>query len=299
MLIGLSFGSMVRRIDNDEETGCTLRMDWDSVADAIDGLDNAAPRAKSNRDALTESGAWWGGRMCDKRDRAWLTTALERGDSDTLAAVETMRERITATSPAFAKNTPRRARKRAQECGDEIDSDRFMRRDSECWDRMERTARPSKSIVLAVEVGVLGGVDRDELLPRGAAIVAFADWLVKEGYSVEIRAIWHSVSIYNNESESSGIGTIIVKPARAPLDVAAIATSCCEIAFARGVLLRSRIMHAKRRVSGGLGRTTAVPAHVLKALGVDVSASSDILTQRAAEEWLAAAIATITERVAA
>jgi len=284
----------MRLIDNDEDTGCTLRMEWDSVSEAVDGLDDAQPRNERNKAHLGESAEWWGSHMCDRRDRSWLTSALEHGDADTLRSVEEMRERITASSPAFARSTPRRTRKRAQEWGDEIDSDRYLRRDVECWDRMERTPRPSKTITIAVEVGVLGGVCREEMLPRGAAVVALADWLVREGYSVEIKAIWHSQDIYAHEAGASGLGVITVKPARAPLDTTAIATASCEIAFARGVLLRSRIMHAAKVVPGSLGRTTRCNDRILKALGVDVSANSDILTMEAAQRWLEAAVARIS-----
>jgi uncharacterized OsmC-like protein len=278
-----------RITENDVETGCTLRMEWDSVSAAVDAVDSLRPLSV-NAALFLDSAQWWGDDMCDHRSRAWLETALTSGDVDTLAAIEALRSKLTASNPEFARAASRRVRRRGQEWGEDIDSARFLARNPECWDRMDRDRRPSRTITIGVEIGVLGCRVRSELLLRGAAVVALADWFVAEGYGVEIKAIWHSVAIYAGNEAASGLGVVTVKPARAPLDVGSIATACCEIAFARGVLLRSRIAHATRVVPVTLGRTAACSERILTALGVDISADSDILTEADAAKWLDTAV---------
>jgi hypothetical protein len=281
---------MLSITDNDSETGCTLRMEWDSVSEAVDGLTSQVRRASNTR-MSSEAGEWWGSSMADNRTRSWFDHALANGDSDTLDRIDALRARIESSSPTFQREQKRRTRRRGLADGDEMDADRFLARNPMLWEKMERVPRSSRTITIACEVGALGGVRREQTLPRGAAVVALADWLSRSGYSVEIKAVWHSSGIYARDDSATGIGIITVKPARAPLDVAAIATSCCEIAFARCVLLRSRIIHAARRVSSGLGSTCPVPECALKALGIDVTAPSSILSEQAAIDWLEATVA--------
>lgn len=283
---------MVKVIDN--ENGLALQVHYDGVGEAFD-LAHDAPRCADNFATLNSDYGAWGGTWADRRSKAWMNGALRSADADTMRSIDEMRERISAAIPSLKNPAPRRTRVRRQEVGDEINGDRFLARSTECWDRMTRTAKPTRTIKIAVEYSVHCGQRRDELLPRGAALCALAQWLVQNGYSVEIHGVWFVSGFYASRySSSNALSTVVVKPSRTPLDMGALATALCEIAYARKVTLTGMVVKAAEEVSGGWGRPERLPEATKRELGYEITVGTNINSAEDAAKWLSATVAKLT-----
>lgn len=273
----------MRIIDHDQDTGSTLRTDFDGVSETVDYVDSGKVRCTANRPGWEKYSFDGSPSDMDKRDRAWLDSAIQHGDSETLDAIARVRERIESGTPIFSRSLPRRVRLRDQDFGDNMIPDRFLA--------------------------------RKDLMPRGAAICAIADWLTQQGYSVQITAVWYSTNMYRTgkltrivpkgsrgkgylsdrgSDDESALISMLVKPAQVPLDVASVATACCEIAFARAVMLRSRFISAARPVVDFIGKATVLPTHKRIALGLDVTIPANIMTEEQAIAWLNSTVAVLT-----
>lgn len=197
-------------------------------------------------------------------------------------AVEEAR-RIIATE-IQAPEQPRRRVMRGREFGDSIDSDRYLRRVAECWDRSERPVSRSQTIRIAVNLATPCTVKPHQMIWRGATAVALADELQSKGFNCEIVAFRANHGFFEKD-RSIGYGGCFIKRANEPVDIASLATICCCAGFYRLSFVPAIITQTERRVAVGWGVATDVPRERVNA---DVIIDSSVRTKQDAMQQIEA-----------
>jgi len=213
-----------------------------------------------------------------------LRSALRKCPQKLLSAVARMRDELVDALPEPVR--PRRARRRRLENGDEIDPQRYLQRQSDCWEEMRYVPRSPRVIRIACNMAVLGHREPAELLWRGATAAALADMYSRRGQNVEL------VAIQSQSAEPAGsrrskplITTVTVKSATAPLHLGAAAVALAEVAFYRLVVLRAECRTVPWRVDEGIGRTATLP--LAERRQYDVWLDSDVFCRSAALRTIA------------
>tara|TARA_A100001391_G_scaffold204653_2_gene201097 strand:- start:1274 stop:2137 length:864 start_codon:yes stop_codon:yes gene_type:complete len=262
---------------------------FDGVSDAIDrvvqSVQNGVGVSLANKDKV---GTWFDDYhldWLDNKSREDIKRLVERPDASAIAEVERIRQKISDEVVEYKQMITKRKRRRGCEHGDEIDVDRFLGGDMFCWERVEHTDVPRKSITIGCNVSIGCNRDREDLLSRGAAVCALAEHLTAEGYNVEVVAVLKSLNPWQRK-QGSMVTSVMVKRMDMPLDVAAIVTAMAEISFARGILVGSIVTESKYKMSGGLGSPAEVTGREQKELGIDTLCPMDIYSQTRATEWV-------------
>ena len=204
-------------------------------------------------------------------------------DPHHLAVVAEFRDSL-AGAPTKTTPEPRRTRIRRQTWGANFSPDRFLRKDPNGWDRIVRRPSPRRHVRLGVHVGGLCFVTPEETYHRGAAVAALADWLVAHGWAVTVEAYW---SIQDAEPEPwRAFASVRVKEPGAPLNMATLVKSCCDLPWARKVLLMAMIRHADFHIPRGWGYTEDLNPRLLREAGMDYCAPETIKSRKNALAWL-------------
>ncbi len=261
----------------------TTRFEFDSVTEAVeDALDDYAQN-DTNREkirgqmaAALSGRSAWGNHFTKDR----LLAELANPNKSLLEAVDRMREKLMGEVPI--RTAPRRKIRRGQESGEELDSDRWLARVPECWDRNVREPQPKHTVTIGCNLSISGSMTADRLLYRGAAALALADILATQGYSVGI-TLYHAARGVTTTSGLS-LQKYNVKSPDMPLDISSIAFAMCEIAWFRVVAVLGGARHFDGILHDGLGTVTRMPAADAK--DVDFLIDADVLNEQAAVSWL-------------
>lgn len=220
------------------------------------------------------SGESWVAGATEDKVRQWLSTP----PADILSAVAGIRDRIAEqVEPPTRK---RRKLDRNREDGAELDPQAFIERRADGWTDVRAVRAPKSVVRVAVNLAVSCSRGRDELLYRGAAVVAIADVLSAAGHSVEVMAV-HCAS-RASRGESTQAICVTVKPADAPLDVSSLCTACCEIGFFRYVVLAASARLAVGAVDPGLGYPRRLGSTEAKGMRIDVAVDADVFDRESA-----------------
>lgn len=166
--------------------------------------------------------------------------------------VASMAEEL-ASSCQIARPRSRRRVPRWAEDGDEFDRERWEAGREDCWRVCRREAAAAPSVItLVFNVSTRSGVGPGAILWRGAAALALADVLEREGYRVEVWGVNCATRCY--QSGAGVFHAVRVKAASAPLDLAALASAVSGW-FYRTVFFQSYRCEEKRgQVRPSLGR---------------------------------------------
>jgi len=268
-----------------QQNGGTLQIEFGSVVEAVSDLLVDHARNEFNRKRIADGLARWsGGAWIEHRTPAGLGELLKHPDGRILDAVERMKGEIL--SDVMPTET-RRRRRRGVDSGDEIDVDRYLARVPEMWERTERQSTPKRTVWIGLNAWVHSKQRSPDLLWRGAAIAALAERLAVAGYSVGIVWFWCARDFSTVIDRS--IERILLKSPDAPLDIAAVATACCDIGFARFVGLAGGARHVPGQVSACFGYTASCPARHRS--DIDYFIDVDVTTRDGAVAWLKSCIA--------
>lgn len=151
-----------------------------------------------------------------------------------------------------------------REDGDELDAGAWVRRETDGWSRMERTATVRKVIRIAVNISVNYGRNPADLYYRGAAAAALADCLERAGHSVEITAFFCASKFYAPQPKGllQSILEVAVKHADQNMDIGAVALVLSEIGFFRSMILAAAAAGAAHEMTGCMGYPCALPDKV-------------------------------------
>jgi len=259
------------------------RWEWGSVGEAVvDALADYAQtpgnqrllQAKVER-CLSGSDAW--GNFYT-RDR--LLDELKTPPTALLAEVDAMREKLLGGLPL--PTTPRRRVRRGQEFGEEIDSDRFLARVPEVWDRSVREPVVRRQITIGINLGVAWYEKPEAVLYRGAAALALADYLSGQGCNVGLVAF--NSTRNPTQSSAHAVARLVLKSHDMPLDVSAVALAVCEIAFTRTIMYVGAMRHWPGRARPGWGSVARLPEQDRQ--GLDFVVEANVKSREAAETWL-------------
>jgi hypothetical protein len=212
------------------------------------------------------------------RDR--LLAELKAPPESLMSEVNAMRERMLDGVPL--PTTPRRRVRRGQEMGEEIDSDRFLARVPEVWDRSVREPVARRNVCVGINLGLAWFEKPKALLYRGAAALALVDYLTGQGCNVELVA--YNATALPTRGVAFGVAKVVLKSSNMPLDLSAVALATCEIAFARTIMYVGAMRHWPGQAIGGWGHVSRLPKQDAK--GIDFQIGTDVKSREAAENWL-------------
>jgi len=194
-------------------------------------------------------------------------------------AVEAMKEHIIGDidAPQIVK----RKVKRGQEFGDEVDSDRFLARNFNCWDQSVKQASPQKTVTIGCNISVLAERDPEDLIYRGAACMALADILNERGYAVEI--IGYRCCTRDSYDKTTYVCKTMIKHSDMPMEINSVIFSLCEIAFVRVCYVYGMQRRVNDRDEWG-GTTCDIPDSDKS--GIDYLIEQDIWSQNQAVNWI-------------
>jgi hypothetical protein len=153
--------------------------------------------------------------------------------------------------------------------GDDIDMDRYMNRDMDCW-VVARRGGKMQQITLGVNFAHLGCSDEKDFVEVAALAAAASDLLSMAGFPVEIRFFANSAP--GSEGFASCI-TFPVKKAEDALDTKAILTSSIPGMF-RELAFRVRETVQGASNGGGFNSSNLTPA-LMAEFGVDFLVTRD------------------------
>ena len=202
-------------------------------------------------------------------------------------AVLALKEQIQIENPAFSFVAVRRRQRRYAETGDEIDADRYLSHNPAFWQRIERVPVEKPVVKIGVNLAADWSRKPEDLLWRGAAILALADRLSASGYSVQIDALLAVGNLSRRAKANDCLVVIRLKESDKPLDLNTLVFPVCEIAFMRCI-----VVHALARLKDGeittyLGRPAFVIAPIRK--NYDYIMENNLFGRADALAWLAIA----------
>lgn len=189
------------------------------------------------------------------------------------------------------------------EFGNEIDIHRvYSGQLSRAWSLPRRSLRQAvREVTLVVPLGVKWSISAKQLFWRGAAILKMADLLQKAGYAVEIVGVCAAHNI-DAPGKLDMIHTVQLKASSQPLDVSALAATCCMVGFVRIYCFRA-VASAPAQITSAMGyykeaRLDKMVQHYIASelTGQHViTAPTDLYSQRAAEDWISESVKRIEE----
>lgn len=259
------------------------RIDYDSIREIVEEALSDHAQTDGNRELLrvvntkhlTGEDKWANYFTKDK-----LLEQVHRPAEKLLKAIDDMREHLTAEVDMPTK--PRRKIRRGQDWGDTLDADRILARDPMPWERTDREPQDKRLVKIAVNLSVHCRQKPSEILYRGAATLALADFLTEQGCNVEIVAFMVAGNV--SDDVNVGVSKIVVKHPDMPMDVGALAFSLCEIAFYRLVVVIGSARRWPGKLYHGLGHPQQIPQADRD--GFDFLVEEDITSESAAVEWL-------------
>ncbi len=167
-----------------------------------------------------------------------------------------------------------------------MDVDRFLARDPNLWNRIEREHQTKRTVTIGCNLGVNAGQAPEDLLWRGAAAMALGDVLTQRGLNVGI-VLFASV-VNPTSTVRHGVVRYQAKDPQMPLDRAGLAFAMCEIGWFRliGAIGVSKLWPGK--LSMGLGRAEKLPT--ADRAGMDFVVDNDVIGRTGADDWLRKAI---------
>lgn len=146
---------------------------------------------------------------------------------------------------------PMRRRRRGLNDGDEIDSDRFLARIPEMWERVERVPVQSRVVKIAVNCTLASNKGWREMMWRGAAAFILAEALAARGVSVEIVGV-RAVRDLTEDNEGY-VAEFPVKASGEMLNFRDLVTVLCDPGFTRAGGMNACARCAKGRIADGWG----------------------------------------------
>jgi hypothetical protein len=261
------------------------RHTWDSLGAMVEDAFSDDAQSLHNAEDIRE-------RIQNNTNSKWanhktpddLRTMLVSPDKKLLRAIDAMRS--TLADDLALPTVPRRRVRHGREDGEEMDADRWLVREPNCWDRTVRESVPRRTVIIGINLSVHCQQKPAELLYRGAAACALADVLTLRGMNVGI------VGFLVVNGMSSGcpelVSKVEIKAPDMPLDMAALSTAACEIGFFRMVMVYATARRAIGKLDGSLGGPSHLPE--CDRAGLTYVIEQSVCSHDAAVDWLREAV---------
>lgn len=280
--------------------GCTRIAEFDSLSEYLEA---AAVPAETEGNRTQQANylqpSWrgidWHGitpdEMTSEGQVAYVARLVREGWPRGLAMLEDFARDMTPPAPPVNV----RRRRSWGDQGDGVDMGRVWSGDlSRAWSRTTRAAsRAPRHYRVHLSPNQPSKMDAECIFWRVVAGVVLSDLLTEAGYSVEICLTYASDSPQDSGDKANILTTCIVKPAGAPLDLAALAVAAHPLMFrAADLSLRCRAMGA-RRIAENMGYT-ATPKGIAPqwfAAHPGATLNTSVHDKATARAWIAARLA--------
>jgi len=257
----------------------------ESLSEAVDYVTAEVPAAADNvpfiASRYSENAARSRTDFFERHLPSTLASDIANPKKSILDAVDSMRRSLTES---VVLTSPARNRRRGVNTGDEINVDRFLSRQPECWDRIERAPKPKRVVSIAINGITPGNFESRHLCPRGAAVIALADYLTEQGYSVGITLFACSRGLCQRAQRDISIVNIAVKHPDHPMDINSIVAPVCDAGINRLVALKALALAARSTLDDGLGACQSLPAELKQRF--DFCIDCDVSSESSARSWL-------------
>lgn len=172
-------------------------------------------------------GGWnrgsWTGRNMASMDEAIKFTMAPYPEGETL--LQHAREQLRGVLENVKAECITRRPRFSEDSGDEVDMDRWQRRDPDFWVDFHRTRKPgnggAKIVDILAEFNASAHRDAAEIAWRGACAIILADVLQDAGYRVRVTFQWLSRGYYQNGDNAWA--QVVIKRPEDPVDFATLA----------------------------------------------------------------------------
>jgi hypothetical protein len=227
------------------------RIEYGSIREIVEEALSDHAQTDGTRErlrALQERSLSGEDRWANHFTRARLLEQISSPPAALTEAIDAMRERLAGEVDLPTR--PRRKIRRGQDWGETLDADRWLGRDPSPWERVERIQQERRLVQIGCNLSVHCKVKPAQLLYRGAAALALADFLTQQGCSVGV-TLFKTAGDVTSEVRT-GVVRCVVKRPDMPMDLSALAFSMCEIAFFRCALLVAAARRWPGRIHDGL-----------------------------------------------
>lgn len=210
-------------------------------------------------------------------------TLMDRIRQPHQSSIDTVRQYRDMLADDLFLPELRRHRVRAEN-GPELNSDRFLDRRLDCFDAFAPRKTRRRVVRIGINISIAYYRTAPELLHRGAAVIALADYLHLLDYSVGIDVF----GACKNPTSTVPINVyrVTLKEPDSPLILSSLVSACCDIGVARLLLIVGVARLLPGHVAKSFGSVLALPDEDAKAY--DFLAELDIVTQSGAAHWLKA-----------
>lgn len=237
-----------------EKDGKTWLVNADSIVTLAELADKPYRRntekwneiARRNKSPIGRETDWWGVANAEENRRIIASGMWPEGVKRMQAALDT----LATPLPVSVRRAPRWS-----DQGDELDIHRVNNGQLDsAWRRSgPRRRTGNRSVTIMANVSINAGTSSEVLFWKGAAAMKLADVLTTAGYSVEVAAAFATKGMDRSYCQNACLTTVI-KPARAPLDLNALAVSICLAGFFRHVMFKA-LLAIPTDVNSGLGHS--------------------------------------------
>jgi hypothetical protein len=204
---------------------------WESIARMIETA-RTAPEALLTRH--------WSAGACLWLDGLSPEEALARPhhpQSDAIDAVAALRP-LMARRLALVRYGRRREIRSGLPLGERFEENHYLAGRAECWEQTRRRAKPKRVAKIGIDIAVPWYSPRSELLARGAAALATAEWYRARGYRVELWGLSLQTN-YAHDCDEIRSWVRLVRP-DAPIAPCMLAGLVAEVGAFRGAILRAQ-----------------------------------------------------------
>jgi len=243
---------------------------------------------------------WWGLPNGEHKDFAQLREFWSTGWPEGVAQLREKMGRVTIPNVTSVRRRPRWA-----DAGDELNRERLYAGDLDrAWRTTSRTVVSAPRVIrVIVDIAANAGTTAEALFWRGAAGAALTEALTAAGYSVELLAGIFVRGVFKDGRDY--ISATTIKAASAPLNMGAVAATCCSASFFRSTFFmlaenagRGDTWSGHGQVREGL--SSDVGAKYLAEIGIAKTATTrtfvvtaDALTPEGATQWVADVVAAL------
>lgn len=193
-------------------------------------------------------------------------------------------ESLTLDTPTSFTSRKRRKRTINPDWGHEVNTERFLQRDTDVWENLEPTKRPHKIIKMIFNSSTNCKTSQEQFQSKASVFTYVANLLIQTGHSVQIDVGWSSKNYTKSyDFKNKLIGITKVKDSLTPLDLSSLCFTLCSIGFNRLGLTAS--LRFFPEILHGWGKPNSIPKDIINSYDI-VMNFKNTPSQEELKDWL-------------